>query len=61
MRVHVVAKLLIPPELFLPRQENGFRDLNIILTGNQKLLFIRTLLRCKGLTVQTALERKNSI
>ena len=34
-----MAKLLIPPELFLPRQENGFRDLNIVLTGNQKLLF----------------------
>ena len=44
MRGHVIAKLLIPPELFLPRQENGFRDLNIVLTGNQKLLFTRVLL-----------------
>lgn len=56
--------VLIPPELSLLRQENGFRDLKIFLIGNQKVLLTRTssrLLRFKALRVQTELPWKEKI
>lgn len=57
--------VLMPPELSLLSEENGFRDLKIFLTRNWKILLSRIsfsrLPRFNGVRVQTELPWKEII